>query len=504
MVTMPAHHGALGLLATAAVLAPSVPGQAGESRGVLAGAATTMLVDGGNGANPDAETLVHANGFSLAAPLTFQATPASFGAPSLAKIFALHGNPPGIDVDAFSTGRDDVLVDNDGVLAVPPASWSVWSFSLRVGAVGQPGSRIAQEAASGSVGAALFTYVLPGSALPAEFVDRTERSHSRRELGLGGGSGTEVDGLDFPLILGRDQQLAPGGLGTAIEPGFAPLIGSPEAIYFSVTSASRNNVPAAWWTTLGGQTTLPSGASILCTRRVPFGALLIWTEPRVFLRYDELGLGQNEDVDALAVDTATDRVLYSVEGTLRDQFLFCYFGTDDGAAPPATPVTTPLGTAVSTKVGKASLDDVDAVCTLDPRIGSIGLPPVGGDDFGSSCGFPRDGLLGTPSINGSAYRRYQGGAIHCDTFLVGWPPLGGAGPGFAAAFLTTGNALDPILIGGLHLRNPGNPIPGDPQTESFVVPPAVSLSNLDVTCRWFAIDAGTGELAEAWPSRIFL
>jgi hypothetical protein len=49
----------------------------------------------------------------------------------------------------------------------------------------------------------------------------------------------EVDAVDFPLMLGRDQ-----GTLTGVEPGFAALINSPQSIYFTVASASIALVPA--------------------------------------------------------------------------------------------------------------------------------------------------------------------------------------------------------------------------------------------------------------------
>lgn len=462
-----------------------------QSRGLLAGAATAVLVDGGLGGANDAETQFHRNGFLQAPPQTFPALPSS---PDLAGILQAHGAPPGIDVDDISTGRDEVLVDTSGVLQVPTFRWSVWSFSLKNGAVGLPGSAIAAEAASGSVGSALFSWVLPGSNLPPQVVGVTERSHSRRDLGLGGVN-PEVDGIDFPLALGLDQGLALAGGAVAVEPGFAPLIGFPQAIYFTVSSATAPLVPAAWW---GG--TPPSGATIFVTlKSSPAGG---WSPPFVFRPYFDLGLAQSEDIDALAYDAANEKLLFSTTGTSRDQFLFEYLGTDGAAVP--TPVTTTSGTPVSTTVGKAQNDDVDAVCTLDPQLTTFGGLPPGGDDFGSSVGAPRQGLLGVPTISGSAYRRYQGGLVRFDTFLVGWPPNAGPAPGLAAAFLTTGNNFDPLLIGGVHVRNPGNPNPGDPQTETVVVPAAISLTGADVTFRWIAIDGTTGELAEAWPARAFL
>lgn len=484
---------ALAGLACQGLVLAQVPNQ---SRGVLSGAATTVLVDGGMGGANDAETLFHANGFSQAAPQSFPALPSS---PNLAAIFQFHGAPPGIDVDDISSGRDDLLVDANGVLDVPPNSWSVWSFSLRNGAQGQAGSRIEAEATHGDVGAALFSYVLPGSFLPNQLLDVVERSHSKRDLGLGGVS-PDVDGLDFPIALGLDQQLNVNGPAVAIEPGFAPLINTPETIYFTVSHATKGLVPASWWQIPGGPTTAPSGATIFVTLRSSINST--WSPPHVFYPYYDLGLGVNEDIDALAYSTPTERLLFSVVGTLRDQFLFLDLSTD-GAMPVPNPVTKPGGTPISQSVGKLQTDDVDAICTLDPvRLTGGGLPP-GGDDFGSSCGHPRDGLLGVPRLSGSAYRRFESSVVRYDTHMVGWPPIAGQAPGFSAVFLTSQNNIDPVLI-ALQVRNPANTQEGDPQSASIVVPAALALSGQDFTFRWIALDFATAELAEAWPVRVYL
>ena len=88
--------------------------------------------------------------------------------------------------------------------------------------------------------------------------------------------------------------------------------------------------------------------------------------------------------------------------------------------------------------------------------------------------------------------------------MIGWPPNAGPAPGFAACFLTTGTDINPVLIGSIHVRDPAEPVIGDPQFESFKIPPSLSLSNFDAVCRWIAIDFQTGELAEAWPVRVYL
>jgi len=464
-----------------------------ESRDVLAGAPVAVLVDGGLSPGGDAETRVHGNGFALQPTTPLPTTPS---APDLRQILTTYGAPAGIDVDDLSTGRDDVLFDGNGVLAVPPSSWGVLSFSLRNGATGAPGSRIAQQVAEGDIGATLFSWILPGSAVPAQRIGRTERSHSRAELGLAAAAALEVDGLDVPLLLGLDQ----GGL-ALLEPGFQVLIQSPQAIYFTVSHATRGLVPASWWL-FGGQPTLSSGATILrVLKSSQFGA---WTAPHVFVPYSGLGLLRDEDIDGLAYDEVRQKLLFSLVGTARDQFLCFDLGTD--GIPPMGPNDAKLPdgiTKVSDSVGKAQNDDVDAICTLDPQIRSVGSPPPQGDDFGSSCGTPRPGLLGVPSVHASAFRRRVGAQTIYDTWMTGWPPVTGAGPGIAVLFLT----FDPDLTlqpFSIQLRDPMAAVPGDPRHFPLLVPPALALTGFSFTFRWAALDLAVAEIAEAWPVQVFL
>ncbi|MBX3464031.1 MAG: hypothetical protein KF830_12735 [Planctomycetes bacterium] len=460
------------------------------SGGVLAGAPVAVLVDGGLAAGGDAETRVHRNGFTLQPTAALPVAPSSA---DLRQILAAHGAPPGLDVDDFSTGRDDVLFDGNGVLAVPPSSWGVLSFSLRHGATGAPGSRIAQQAVEGDVGATLFAWVLPGSNVPAQLVGRTERSHSRQELGLPA-TAPEVDGIDVPLLLGLDQ----AGL-LQLDPGFLPLIQSPQAIYFTVSHATRHLVPAAWWS-FGGQATLASGATILrVLKSAPLGP---WSPPHAFAPYGVLGLDRDEDIDGLAYDEVRQKLLFSVVGIARDQFLFVDLGSDGVMGP--VDAKMPNGVdKISEHVGKAQSDDVDAICTLDPRIGTIGAPPPAGDDFGSSCGSPRQGLLGVPQVHAAAHRRREGNQTFYDTWLIGWPPVTGQGPGIAALFVT----FDPDLTlhpFSIQLRDPAALVPGDPRHFPLLVPPALELSGFSFTFRWAAMDLAISEIAEAWPLQVFL
>lgn len=490
--------GASVAVSTLFLVAMPASAQAG-SRGVLAGAPAAILVDGGLTAGADAETRVHRNGFSLAPTVPM---PPTQGSADLRAILTAHSAPPGIDVDDISTGRDDLPFNPNGWLAVPPTSWGVLSFSMKAGAIGvpaigtQPASRIAQQAAQGDVGAALFSWILPGSNVPAPLVGPgvVERSHSRAELGLPQvAPSVEIDGLDVQVLLGLDQN----GLAT-LEPGFASLIATPESIYFTVSHATRDLVPASWWL-FSGQPTLSSGATIFRARKL----LGVWSQPAVFQPYTLLGLQRDEDIDGLAYDALRDKLLISMVGTARDQFLFYDLVFDS----PVGPLEAKLSdgtTKVSASIGKGQNDDVDAICTLDPRFDLNGAPPSGGEDFGSSCGTPRQALLGTPAMYASAFRRHENGATFYDTWMTGWPPVTGQGPGFAAMFLSFGLGLDIFLFSPVYLRNQGNPIVGDPQSFALAIPASLALTGFDVTLRWIGADLAVTEIAEAWPVRVFL
>jgi hypothetical protein len=482
-------RGVVSVTVVALLMVKSISAQ--WSGGVLTGSAASISV-AGTGSATDGTSTFHGNGFGGLAPQLFPATNAA--SPDLRRVLQQFGAVSALDLDDYSSGMDDILVDENGVLAIEPWLWSVWSFSLRQGAQGEVGSRIQQEAQSGNVASALFSFVLPGSALPSEVVGVVERSHSGDELGVPGAS-VELDGVDQPLVLGTDQGLAAGTNGILEEPGMGPLRQSPPTLLFTVSDSTKGLVPTSWW---GG--TQPSGATIFYVQWLPFGA---WTPPSVFASYADLGLDVDEDIDALAVDLTSEKVLYSTTGTARDQFLFGDLSSD---LTQPLPVLRTSGEILSGSIGKASGDDIDAICTLDPALEFVNLMPPNGDLFGSSCGAPRDGVLGTvPELSGSAYRRYSGASAQTffETFLVGWPSASGATPSLALCFLTTGDNIDPVIV-DVQVRDTSNATNGDPRTAAIGVPPSLSLLGDRFTLRWFNLEWSTAAITEAWPVQIFL
>ena len=456
-----------------------------QSGGPLVASAFAIAVQGGANGSADATTHVHHNGFG--APL--QQFPVAIVAPDLQQILAFHG-APNLDVDDLSTGRDDIMVSATGHTTAPELGWGFFSFSFRDGAQGMPGSRLQAEPIADR-GSAVFTWILPGSSVPTVLIDRVERSHSRSELAVPPGG--DVDSIDLPLTLGLDQ-----GALLGVEPGFQALLPPVAEIYFTVSNASVSLVPTLWWDP-GGQPQ-PSGATIFVTRRA--ATTNGWTRPQVYKAFFELGLLQGEDIDGLAIDADDDKLIFSCVGNARDQLLFVDGNADAPVIP--EPVKKPNGTPVSEAVGSAGGDDIDAVCTLDPRI-------CGGfyqaDDFGASCGTPRDPFqpgLYPVGISASAFRRFEGGQSFYDTGMIGWPPVTGAGPGFAVLGITIGDAVAPVITAAIAARNPGSAIVGDPQTFAQAIPATFILSGMPLTFRWFAIDAAGSEVVQAHPIKVFL
>ena len=474
------------LLATAAVA------QAPISGGPLAGAAMAFAVDGGLSGGGDATTYVHRSGFAGA--------PGVFGAngPNLAAILTGLGAPTGLDYDDFSMGRDDVLVDGNGVIDVPPGAWGMFSFSFRTPAAGQqiglPNTRL-RAVANGSGGAGVFSWVLPDSDVPVGVIDRVERSHARTELGLSSAT-AEVDGLDVPAVLGFEQRNL-----NARDPVLAPLLPNSEVLYFTLSSASAAVAPAAWFPPRAGLPTR-SGASILMVMRSSLQGG--WAGPFLWKAHFELGIPAPEDIDALAYDAVADKLVFSMVGTAPDPLLFVDFSTDGGAATPQV-VKMPDGvTPVSQAIGTAQGDDIDAVCTLDPRLRSQLWVP---DDFGASVGTPRPAsqpALYPVGMSASACRRYELGQTSFDTWLLGYPPATGVGPGFAVLGITLGDTLAPMITASFQARVPTSAVAGDPRQYSLVIPPNFALLGIGVTFRWFAADAGLVQLAQAYPLKVFL
>lgn len=457
--------------ALAALAALVAAATAQESRGPFVGLPAALSLDPGAHGLGGAAT--------LAKPAGFATQPAGAAVHDLQAILAAHGGT-GLDVDDFSTGLDWVQADDaTGRVVVPQDQWAAITLSVTAATVGHPGSRLAAEAAlPEGAGAALFSYVFPGSALPAPLVDAVERVHARTELGLP--AAADLDAVDQLMPMWE-------------QPDLLPLLPAVRRIYFTVDAGSVALVPVAWWG-ISPPPDARSGATILFVEARPGAA---WSQPAIWKTPRELGLLPSDDIDGLAIDEIDQRIVLSTRTPALAPLLFLYYGTD---GPVPVPLATSDGTPVGLKIGLVQNDDVDAVCAMDPSVRSHGNEPNA--QF-LHLGTPRPPALLPATLNGSACRGTANNTAVLHTWLTGWPPQTGPGPGLAALFLTFGDNLQPAFpLGPLFFRDATPVFAGDPQHHRVPIPAAIQPGSLRVTLRWFAADAAFTELAEAWPVQV--
>jgi hypothetical protein len=335
--------------------------------------------------------------------------------------------PPDFHVDAISCGLEvlEVMPPEGGVseVAIAPGDWSVLVYSVTRATAGEPGSLLESETlAPGGAGADLFSLTLPGSDIPPDVVscypiDVPQRTLGATEMDLAGPAGvtsSELASLDYQMTL---YQAGP--------PIRASLPDDP-IVFFSVDTESvfppgggPSKVPAAWF-----DCGLPSPASILKTQWDP--VMGKWKPPKVHLAYDQLGLDQHDDIDALAVDRDSCLLLFSIRATatstLAEQLQVatwdCLAGNPacTGRVPtgilvePATDADGPTPVASRTGAKESSAGtpsgDIDGVCVIDP--GTQGAMAL---------------AVGTPTGKGPAVRAMSAAIFRDDDDVAGGPTL---------------------------------------------------------------------------------
>jgi hypothetical protein len=464
---LPACSAALGAAAAGA--------QCPESHSFFAGIPAALSVAEDPAVPFDPAQLLHKPvGFHTALPTAWP-TPQF----RLRDVMIQHGAVTPPDVDAFSTGQDWLLIDCNGAVQVPTDRWGALTFSVSRTSQGREGSAIRSEAVSAAgAGADVFSYVFRGSALPGELVGVTTRAQDDREIDLGGGAPREIDALDHyaPLYL--------------LSRTFRTILPANPQMFFSVSRATIPRVPTAWW---GG--TPRSAASIFVTAFNP--ATGGWNQPRIHLRFDQLGLTSTEDVDALAIDLAAARVLFSTKTASRNQLLVASTCLDGAVAVTVTEGGTPLTVRLDLLEG----DDVDAVCGIDPSVRARPNGPA--NPFFFFMGTPVAKLFPGDTVRASVFRDVVGGNDVLRSYCVGWPSRG-PGAGFAALLLAPAGALSPLFPLTLQNRNLAAVWCGDPRSHVITIPPALVFSAVAVDFRWIVGDSPITELVDAHPLRIRL
>ena len=399
-------------------------------------------------------------------------------------------------VNALSMGDDWVLANCDGVLTVPGGRWASLIVSVTRATRGKPGSAIDTEVRNGSAQGDIFSYVLPGSALPTELVSLTHRAQETEEMGVGLSGDIAALDLFIPYYLLDDRV---GNSFFDPDPGMMPRT---PAVYFTLTPASAAAAPPSWYTVGGAPD--PSGATILVSTWSQTGG---WTCPTPWMTYRSLGLAKNEAIDGLGVDLDNERMLFSTDISIVRRNPLLYFTWDPACNPPGTPpmavvYTEQTGDPVSEGIGLIGSDDVDAICAMDPSVEDrrrrFGIRP---NNAYYAHGTPTKPVLGfpDPTLTATAFRNYEpsSGKLTFRSFLVGWP-LARPNAGFGVLLLTPNGSLSPALVLSAPRRNPLSGFCGDPTEGEVEVPPSSSLLGTSFMFRWLAVDQ-VGNLGEAYP-----
>ncbi|MBZ0150057.1 MAG: hypothetical protein K8J09_00895 [Planctomycetes bacterium] len=401
------------------------------------------------------------------------------GVPDFAAFLA--GVP--VDVDALSLGWDWVVANSVGEAVVPPGHWGAITFSVTRGTTGLPGSLIAAATAEPDGAAAdVFAYVLPGSSLPPPFVGIPFRAQDSRETStfVGGVPGSlDAHDLYIALLYQENPQLA------ALLP--------PPTIFFSVTAASVPSIPLAWTAVPA----LRSGATVFASTWQP--ATSTWSAPGVAFAPSFFGLLPSEDLDALALDLLRGTALFSTDRTLpppagpRDPILFTVLGSSTHWIYRLPGTGTPISAEVALGLG---VDDIDGICSLDPgspaQPSQIRLPFM----MGTIAPALPTGL--PTQLQASVWRRFDPtlNQEFAETWMTGWPPPGTAQPSLAIVGASVAGSLGPYSVVGVFVRpQPANPFAGHPEQFRIHIPPAVSLSGLELHFLWAAMSPSTFDLS---------
>lgn len=461
-------------------IAPAVGQTAGSADSPLLGLPNALSVDptskapNGSLLDPTA-VLAKDYGFATVAPGFFTV---SASKPDFRPVAMFPGVAPRPDLDAMSIGLDWIWATASGQVVIPPApSWSALTFSVSRTSVGAVGSRIALEAArSDGVAGDLLSYFFPCPALTPELRDKVFLVQDSSEISAWDGANRgNVDGHDVFMAL------------YDLDPALLAFLPATPYFYFSVTKASLALVPPAWW---GG--TLPSGASILRMRWLG-GA---WTPPTVWIRYDQLGLSSDADLDALAVDETHGFLLFSTKGNASDEIMFANLNADSIATAvyryPGTPEVP-----VSVHLGLVAGDDIDAICALDPGDQSSVMR-------GAFVARPLSPLLPFPrSVSGATFRRQATtpGQAQIESWLTGFP-LHQAQPGFGVFFVQgVTPATSPIQLFQT-TRNPLGPHEGAPTRAVVQLPNLPGLLGVDLDFTWAAFDLALTVVDFTIPARL--
>ncbi|MEM7200163.1 MAG: hypothetical protein AAF628_07850 [Planctomycetota bacterium] len=385
---------------------------------------------------------------------------------------------PGLVVNGFSTNLNWVAsADNIATATADDGQgWAGVVFSISRGTVGLPGSRVAQEVATGDYSADTFQYLFPDSVgAPPASIGQVRRPVDGDEVELVSGSGL---GAIQPDITAMDL-FVPYLLGSPVV--FAELHNEFIGVVFTVSKATLGAAPSQWW-----NGTIPSAATLLVS--LWNAQTRVWSLPAPYVLPSELGLAPGNDVNAVAWDLKRKRMLFSSDDLTQDPIMYFDLLTRNAPLPFLLPDYTPLSAAIGlgpTHWGPVRIDDPDALCAIDPRVDGMGL------------GVAKVRTIGSAEIYSSMFRSGGGGGGG-DLFVttVSAPSLG-AGSGWAV--LATAPPRSGIKAS--MLQQPASrvlalqPFRGRAMSNSWPAP--AGLRGASVTTQWQLVDPSGASLGAA-------
>ena len=268
---------------------------------------------------------------------------------------------PTFDIVAMSTGNDYITFNARGELEPVNDAWIAMCVSLDKGTEGLPNSMLEAHAGTtgSNMGGDLFGHYVDGSASIPDVLLGTDLWLEQLATEIGVGEDHEIDALDLFLALREDDPQMTSDMEWKFD-----------RFYFVISHATLDNVPATWWGTPANK----SQSTILVMTWSSTG----WSQPTVWKTRHDLGLLEDDRIDALAVDnrnrTQNETYIYSTEYNVfrvarQDPILDPLLVTRRPNGPPVpTPLLDRTGDPISRrlKIKPGNDNDVTGLCDYDP------------------------------------------------------------------------------------------------------------------------------------------
>jgi hypothetical protein len=304
------------------------------------------------------------------------ALPPSFAAPAGLSLYpdyrieTLFGaaHAPSIEIDAVSSGNDLIPVeflDSDYVVqpAQAPLSFVVMQVSLKhgplPGATGVVGARL--QSSPGGVGGDVFSYWFRGNTgVEPEAIDKAYLVAGAEHMGI---PGSDLSGLDTSMALIVESNAAG-----------SPFFPHTDAFYFSLTPDAAAYVRQNW-SALSSAFAQNVDASDIQAATVFHARWMYWLSSwdriEVTFTPDDLGLSNEDDIDAVAYSKYTPHMLvyslpYDPAHPQRSQVQVGFRGFGGGPGH-SHDLKANDGLTIEQKLGIPNGGDIDAVCGVDPE-----------------------------------------------------------------------------------------------------------------------------------------